>query len=404
MPRLLIVGANFAGIAAAQAVTPDVDVTVVDRGPWFEWLPNIHELVSRVRPPSSLRVDRKRMVERAGHRFLRGEIRELDARAGIAVTDRGRRLGFDACIVAIGGVHDNLGVAGAGRWAFPFKSIADCDAIGKKLAALARRAKPFTVVIVGGGIEGIECLGEVLRRYRHHEGLHVHVVEAGPRLLEGSPRVVDEAIRAHAAPWPVEFHSNTRVAAVTKRGVRLEGGGRIAADLVVWNGGARAPKLLREAGLAAAARQWAPVGLTLQSRRFANVFLAGDAAGLPRPISKQAYFALQMGSHAGANAERFLAGKRPQVFRPASKPMLLAFGDLDTFLVGETIVLAGTALAFAKEAVLQATLAQLDPPTSIGAGTALLARVAVGLRDIALPELLSLRRLVRLPGVRVLRA
>ncbi|MBI5504007.1 MAG: FAD-dependent oxidoreductase [Deltaproteobacteria bacterium] len=436
MPRILILGANFAGIAAARAIpaSASLDVTVVDRSASFEWIPNIHELISRRRTTASLRVDRRRMVRKAGHRFVRAEVRELDPARGIAVTDTGRELRFDACIVATGGVHDDFGVRGAARHAMPFKSVADCDAIGKRLAELARQATrrvaaatsqgtpskartssrsagqprtSFTVAIVGGGIEGIECLGEVLRSYGDHQALCVHVIEAAGQLLAGAPRVVDRAVRAHCAPYPVNFHMNTRVTAVTHTGVGLAGKGRpralLAADIVIWNGGARPSSVLARAGLAGGPRQWAPVTTTLQSRRFPNVFVAGDAAALPRPISKQAYFALQMGAHAGRSAARFVEGLRPRAFHPAPKPMLIAFGELDTFLVGRKSVLAGTALALVKEGLLHATLAQLDPPTDTDAALALGRRAVAALRAAALPELLSIERLLRLPGIRVLR-
>ena len=45
----------------------------------------------------------------------------------------------------------------------------------------------YDVVIVGGGLEGIEALGEILRRFRHREAFDVIVVEAGARLLPGTP-------------------------------------------------------------------------------------------------------------------------------------------------------------------------------------------------------------------------
>jgi NADH dehydrogenase len=120
--------------------------------------------------------------------------------------------------------------------------------------------------------------------------------------------------------------------------------------------------LLHESGLAPKPGQWAPVKRTLQSRRFDHVFVIGDAAGLPRGLSKQAYHALDMGKCAAENVVRLLAGRRPRAFVPAPKPMLIAFGDLDTFLVAGGTALASPALAVLKESVYQLTMAQLDPP------------------------------------------
>ena len=42
--------------------------------------------------------------------------------------------------------------------------------------------------------------------------------------------------------------------------------------------------------------------------------------------------------------------------------MLVAFGALDTFLIAGRSVIASPALAAAKEAIFQVTMAQLDPP------------------------------------------
>ncbi len=53
-PRVAIVGANFGGLRAAQELGSEFDVTVFDPSPWFEWLPNIHELVSRAKRPADL--------------------------------------------------------------------------------------------------------------------------------------------------------------------------------------------------------------------------------------------------------------------------------------------------------------------------------------------------------------
>ena len=375
-PRIAVVGANFAGIAAAQQLGREYAVTVIDRSPWFEWLPNIHELLSGVKRPADLRLPRKRLVNRAGHRFVRAEVSAVDARRGRLVTATGRELAFDACIVAVGGVNETFGVRGVDAHALSFKGVDECAEIGRRLAALARQRGRRSVVIVGGGLEGIEALGEIQRRHGRAEGMAVTVVEAGPRLLSGTPPAVDAAVRRHCAPRDVRFITGTRVTAVTARRVRLASGELLRSDLTIWTGGVTAPPLLRESGLADRPRQWAPVAQSLRSRRFDNVFVAGDAAGLPRPLGKQAYYAQQMGNCAAGNVRRALAGRPLRDFVPAPKPMLVAFGDLDTFLVSGRTVLASPRLAALKEAVFQLTMAQIDPPVGAPALRQTTARLA----------------------------
>ncbi|HSJ98735.1 MAG TPA: NAD(P)-binding protein [Myxococcota bacterium] len=80
-PRILVLGGGFAGLAAALALAPARRVTLIDRRPHFEFLPNIHELVSGVKTPALLRLPLRAILARRGHRFLRGEIRRIDLAA-----------------------------------------------------------------------------------------------------------------------------------------------------------------------------------------------------------------------------------------------------------------------------------------------------------------------------------
>jgi len=274
----------------------------------------------------------------------------------------------------------------------PFKSVDDCAVIGRKLASLARTPGRHSVVIVGGGLEGIEALGEILRRYRNREGLGVTVVEAGASLMPGLPRRLDKAVRAHCEGRNVRILTNSPVTAVTRKRVRLRSGETLRSDLTLWTVGVTAPSLLLESGLTGKPRQWAPVTRSLRSKRFDNVFVIGDAAALPRALGKQAYYALQMGACAAENAKRALAGRKLRDFRPSAKPMLVAFGDLDTFFVSGRTVIASPALAALKEAVFQVTMADIDPPLNASALGQMTARLRTAATQLAVP---TIRRLLK---------
>jgi NADH dehydrogenase FAD-containing subunit len=382
-PRVAIVGANFGGLRAAQELGSEFDVTVFDPSPWFEWLPNIHELVSRAKRPSDLRLPRKRLVAAAGHRFVRDAVAGIDARRGTLATAGGTVHAFDFCIVAAGSVDATYGVRGVERHAMPFRSVEQCDAIGRRLVALMKGRKARSIVIVGGGFAGVEALGEVLRRYRTRDNLTLHIVEAGPALMPGASPKIDAAVRRHVRAYDVRIHTRSPVAAITPTGVRLQGGQRLRSDLTIWTGGGVAPPLLHAAKLAPKQLQWAPVDATLRSRRFDNVFVIGDAAALPVAVPKQAFHALEMGECAAANVRRAAAGRALRRYRPSRTPLLVAFGDLDTFLVAGRSVVANPAFAAGKEAVYQVTMAQIDPPSNVHALGQLASRVIGVTRRLA---------------------
>ncbi len=358
--RVVVLGAGFAGLSAALELRPDRHrVTVVDRSAWFEFLPNIHELLSGVKTPELLRLPLDRIVRRAGHGFLRDAVTGIDPVARTVSTRRRRAIGYDALIVALGGVDATRGVAGVVEHALPFKSVDQCARIGRRLARLAARREPSRIVIVGGGLEGVEALGEILRRYRSGGRLHVTLVEARERLLAEAPAVLDRHVRELCAPHAVDFELGAPVRRIEAARVVLAKGRSLPSDLTVWTGGPAPASLLAECGLALPGA-WAAVDATLRSTAHPEVFVAGDAAGLPTPLPKQGYHALDMGACAARNVERLLSGRKPAAFRPSGKPTLISFGDLSCFLVAGRRVLAGPALGAAKEAVFELVMAQLD--------------------------------------------
>ena len=400
--RVVIVGGNFAGLTAATRLSSAYQVTLLDPSPWFEFLPNIHELVSGVKSAEGLRLPRQRLLEQAGHRFIQQAATAIHAAERRVEMASGDSLPFDACVVATGGINNTYGVPGVAEIAMPFKTVDDCRRLGARLSELLAGHGPVSVVIVGGGLEGIECLGEILRRYRHREGLTLHVVEANERLLPDEPSTLDRQIRATCKRMPVQFHTGRQVKRVTDREVEISANEKIPSDLTIWTGGAAPSSFLAAAGLSRNAGEWADVKPTLQSAFFDNIFVVGDAAGLPQPIAKQAYHAMDMGVCAAENVEAFLSGRRLTSFRPSAELTLVSFGDLDTHLIFGGNAVSSSALAVAKEGVYQISMARMDPPRSPMSLFQLQSRAWTGGVNLLLPRLLSpeaLRCLVNL-GVR----
>ncbi|EED32306.1 HI0933-like protein [gamma proteobacterium NOR5-3] len=356
-PKVLIVGGGFAGLACANSLDAErFAVTLVDRKADFEFLPNIHELLSGVKKPSQLRLSLRAAMRAVGHRFIRGDVTGIDPEARCVQLGTDKQLCADYLVIALGSADADYGVSGVGKHSYGFKSVAQCQAIHERLQGLSR--KGGKVVIIGGGLEGVEALGEVLRRYRH-KPLQLTLVEARHSLLPAAPAAVGEHLADHCREWDVSCITGDPVARITAKTVTLNSGRRLRSDLTVWTGGPVPPALLGESGLAKRNR-WAAVDPTLAHSSYEHVFIAGDAAELEQPISKQAYHALDMGRCIAANIERLSKGKAPRRFKPSGKPTLLAFGDVDSVLISDRVCLAGPPLAAAKEAVFAAVMPQLD--------------------------------------------
>jgi NADH dehydrogenase FAD-containing subunit len=400
--HIVIIGANFAGMKAASIFSKDFKVTVIDPWPYFEFLPNIHELISGIKKPDNLRLPRKSLIHGFGHRFINDHVENIDGGKNIVYTSSGKKFYFDFCIVAVGGVNNTFGVEGADQFALPFKSVQDCHFIGQKLNKLSKSGNGMKIVIVGGGLEGIEALGEILRKYRTIPGLKIELIEKGHRLLPGTISSLDNEIRRLCEPYPVLFHTGLGVVNVKKDKIHLSSGDILSSDITIWTGGAVAHTLLYQSGLTNNPGEWAPAGLSLQSCFFEQIFIVGDAAALPVPLSKQAYYAMDMGVLAAENILHIINGANPADFKPFSRPSLITFGDLSTFLITDKITLAGSALAATKESVFQLTMLSLDRPARLSGLFDTTFRAISGVRAFIFPTLTSFTALKRMGQLKIL--
>lgn len=362
LPRVLIVGGNFAGLAAARSFDPSrFRVTVLDPSPWIEWLPNIHELLSRRKTPAQLQHERRLAIERLGHEFIQDAATSVDRTAQRLQTQAGLQLDYDALIVSVGNIPCDKGSTGALEHASDTKSVDACNRLGNRLTRLAAMPGERPVVIVGAGIEGLEMLGEILRRFGGKEQLDLHLIESKDSLFERFPGMHEHLVQRMGQQ--VMLHCGQHVEKVAADHVLLADGTIIPSRITLWTAGSHGHPLLSSTGLSQK-NQEAPVNEGLQSLFDPTIFIIGDAARLPHPLEKQAYHAQDMGRHVAHSVREHLAGKPVPAFRPRPKPSLVSFGDRDAFMIFGDRILASPALLGLKEAVYQYGYHELMPPRS----------------------------------------
>ncbi|RKS76685.1 NADPH-dependent 2,4-dienoyl-CoA reductase/sulfur reductase-like enzyme [Actinomadura pelletieri DSM 43383] len=224
--RVVIVGGGLAGHTAAVTLRDagyDGGITMLtaEPRPPYDRPPLSKELLAGTVDDSTLQTDLADLdVD------LRLRCRALRLRPD-AVDSTGGAHRYDAVVLATG--SSPIGLGGTSRSVHELRTVEDA----RRLRAALREAG--SVAVVGAGWVG----NEVATRAAALD-LKVTVIDAAPTPLA---RALPAALGEHLVPWfaaqGIDLRLRTLVDGVDERGVRLTGGGRVDADIVVTGIGAR---------------------------------------------------------------------------------------------------------------------------------------------------------------------
>ena len=390
--RIIIIGANFAGLSAASKLSKCQEVTVIDTNKDFQWTPNIHEILSGVKRGNSLRLNLETIITGLGHRFINKTVCSIDGDLQTITLDDDKTLNYDVLLIASGHTRSNYGIEGASKYAYGFRTTNNVIQIHNDIeTALNSNKHIININIIGGGFTGVEVLGELLRKYATNKRININVIDSASRLTKALPEKLSDDILNQCKDYQVSFHFNQSVSEVKKSSIHFSDKKIIKSDLTIWSAGTKLPDYLDSIKTEANSSGLA-VNAYLQTKDFNNIFVAGDSATLPKSLPKQASSALDMGHHAATNISRLCAKKSLKKFKPSTTPILLSLGDINTYLIQDRLVLASPMLAAAKEAVYQFYMARLSKPLPIEQSIfGLTSRISLSTEKLLLAEVLKLR-------------
>lgn len=401
--RIIIIGANFAGIAAASKLSKCHEVTVIDCRLNFQWTPNIHEILSDVKKETNLSLNLETIIKKLGHCFINQKVSSIDGNLQTVTLADMQTLHYDVLLIASGHMRSNYSIKGANKYAYGFRTADDVIKIHNDIeAVLSSTEHPVNINIIGGGFTGVEVLGELLRKYAANKQLHFKVIDSASRLVQALPEKLSDDIVSQCTDYQVSFHFKQKITEVTKTSIHFSDEKSIDSHVTIWTAGTKLPDYLDSINTHAISNGLA-VNTYLQAQAFDNIFVAGDSATLAKPLAKQASIALDMGIHAAININRFCAKKSLMPFNVRTKPVLLSLGDINTYFIQGKLVLASPVLAAAKEAVYQLYMARLSTLLPLEQSVLGIAgRITLSTEKLLLAEILKLRPRVLLGRSKVL--
>ena len=339
-PRVVIVGAGFAGLNAAKALAgADVDVVIVDRRNFHLFQPLLYQVAMAALNPSDIAYPIRSVFKGQDNvvSVLLGEVTTVDLE-GRQITIGDETLGYDYLVVATGAAHSYFGRDEWARVAPGLKTVEDAllirarvlEAFERAEAAPADAERMLTFVVVGAGPTGVELAGALAEIAVHAMGAEFHAVDpktARVILVEGTDRVLppyapssSASARHQLEDLGVEVITGAMVEAIDEGGVTLSNGRRIEAGTVLWAAGVQASPIGALLGeVDRAGRVVVEPDLSVSGHP--EVFVAGDLASVPG-VPGVAPAAMQMGRHAG---DLIRTGRR-RPFRYRDKGSLATIG------------------------------------------------------------------------------
>ena len=303
-PRIVIVGAGFAGFTAARELAKlsggSADIVLLNPTDYFLYLPLLPEVSAGILEPRRVTVSLAGALPQVEVILGEADAFDLEART-VGYTDPDgvhKTLGYHRLVIAAGSVNKLLPVPGVTEYAHGFRGIPEAlflrDHLTRQIEMAdttddeAERQARCTFVVVGAGYTGTEVAAqgvlytEALTRHREH-------LKGKPRwlLIDTADRVLPQLdVRLSRAAdrtmheRGVEVLLKTSVKQATADGVHLSDGEFVPTRSLIWCVGVRPDPLVESLGLATEQGRLV-VDEFLSVPGHPEVFACGDAAAVP---------------------------------------------------------------------------------------------------------------------------
>ena len=331
-PRVVIVGAGFGGLSAAEALaSAPVDITLIDRRNYHLFQPLLYQVATAGLSPADIAWPIRRIVRRQRNaNVLLGDVTGIDAESRV-VHIGGDAVPYDWLILATGARHAYFGNDAWEPFAPGLKQIEDATDIRRRILMAFERAEAepdpaerdrlLTFVIVGAGPTGVELAGAIAelsrralaRDFRNIDPRQTRIllVEAGERVLSSFPESLSDFAKRSLEELGVEVMLGQPITDCDAEGVAIDGR-RIGARTVLWAAGVAASPAGEWLGVETDRAGRVVVTPELGVPGHPEIFAIGDTAAANdtkgQPLPGIAPVAKQQGRHVARCVRRRVAG------------------------------------------------------------------------------------------------
>jgi len=383
MKKIVVLGAGYAGIAAAKRLQKklkknEASITVIDRHPYHTLMTELHEFAGGRVDEGAVKISLDRIFAGSRVNVIIDTVRTVDFDKKIIHSQK-KEYTYDYLLVGTGGDPECFGIPGIEEHGYTLWSYSDASKIHCRVqecfaeAACEidedKRRKLLHFVVAGAGFTGMEMAGELVEWKHQLAEMHrvnedevtITVVEAMDKILPILPEKLQNKSQKYLSKKGCQFRLSSPITGLVPGVISLKDGSTIESDTLIWtcgvHGGEFASNLPLTKGRCGnracpKAKEWGTcdsktctfagpgdyingkrgrlkVNETLQSSDYDNVYVIGDIVWHiheGKPVPQIVETAVQSGETAANNILAELRGKEKENFEPQYHGFMVSLG------------------------------------------------------------------------------
>ncbi|UMP06593.1 NAD(P)/FAD-dependent oxidoreductase [Amycolatopsis sp. EV170708-02-1] len=270
--RIVVLGAGYAGANAAGRLAKrlhpaDTEITLVNADPEFVERVRMHQLATGQDLKPRLLTD---VFAGTGVRVRIARVSGVDAERKTVVLDDGE-ITYDTLVYALGSAAADCGVPGVAEHAHHIDGKGSALRLRARLTDLAAGG---SVLVVGGGLTGIEAVTEIAEA---RPDLDVALAARGG-LGDWMSEKARRHLRGTFERLGIILYEDTDITHVGPDGAKTAAGREIPAQVTVWTAGFAVHPIAAATTLDVSATGQIVVDDTMRSVSHPDVYAVGDAA------------------------------------------------------------------------------------------------------------------------------
>lgn len=353
LPRLVIIGGGFAGVALARKmVKEDVQLVLLDRHNYHTFQPLLYQVSTSSLEPDSIAYPLRKIVKRGKNTFFRmAEVASIDPDTQNVHTNIGS-ISYDYLVIATGARTNFFGNSTIENNAMRMKNLPQALNLRSLMLEnleqavittdLEERKELLRFVLAGAGPTGVELAGGIAelklnvlpRDYpdMNFDDMEIHLIEGAPRILPPMSEYASEKATKFLKKLGVQIHTNTQVQQYENNLVSTNTDLSLKTATFIWSAGVTgAPVSGIDADSLIPRANRYKVNEFNQIDGYNNIFAIGDISVMetkvyPKGHPMVAQPAIQQGNHLSKNLKRHLKGKSMTPFKYFDKGSMATIG------------------------------------------------------------------------------